>query len=75
MRMKILAALSAALMVTAAPLANAAELIVYHGWSTNAEVAALNVLGYRLAMLTSRFNTMLSIPMLYFMVAQQNGGL
>jgi uncharacterized membrane protein len=29
----------------------------------------------RMAMLTSRFNTMLSIPMLYFMVAQQNGGL
>jgi uncharacterized membrane protein len=29
----------------------------------------------RLAMLTSRFNTMLSIPMLYLMVAQQNGGL
>jgi uncharacterized membrane protein len=29
----------------------------------------------RLAMLTSRFNTMLSIPMLYAMVAQQNGGL
>jgi uncharacterized membrane protein len=29
----------------------------------------------RLAMLTSRFNTMLSIPMLYMMVAQQNGGL
>jgi len=29
----------------------------------------------RLAMLTSRFNTMLSIPMLYCMVAQQNGGL
>ena len=29
----------------------------------------------RLAMLTSRFNTMLSIPMLYFLVAQQNGGL
>ena len=26
----------------------------------------------RVAMLTSRFNTMLSIPMLYFMVAQQN---
>jgi uncharacterized membrane protein len=26
----------------------------------------------RLAMLTSRFNTMLSIPMLYFMVAKQN---
>jgi len=29
----------------------------------------------RLAMLASRFNTMLSIPMLYCMVAQQNGGL
>ena len=29
----------------------------------------------RLAMLTSRFNTMLSVPMLYCMVAQQNGGL
>jgi uncharacterized membrane protein len=29
----------------------------------------------RLAMLTSRANTMLSIPMLYCMVAQQNAGL
>jgi uncharacterized membrane protein len=29
----------------------------------------------RIAMLTSRVNTMLSIPMLYCMVAQQNGGL
>jgi uncharacterized membrane protein len=29
----------------------------------------------RIAMLASRFNTMLSIPMLYLMVAQQNGGL
>jgi uncharacterized membrane protein len=29
----------------------------------------------RLAMLTSRANTMLSIPMLYLMVAQQNAGL
>jgi uncharacterized membrane protein len=29
----------------------------------------------RVAMLTSRLNTMLSIPMLYCMVAQQNGGL
>ena len=29
----------------------------------------------RMAMLTSRANTMLSIPMLYMMVAQQNGGL
>jgi len=29
----------------------------------------------RTAMLTSRINTLLSIPMLYLMVAQQNGGL
>jgi uncharacterized membrane protein len=29
----------------------------------------------RLAMLTSRFNTMLSLPMLYFMAAQSHGGL
>ncbi len=29
----------------------------------------------RMAMLTSRLNTMLSLPMLYCMVAQQNGGL
>jgi uncharacterized membrane protein len=29
----------------------------------------------RVAMLTSRLNTMLSIPMLYFMVAQSHGGL
>ena len=29
----------------------------------------------RLAGMTSRINTMLSIPMLYCMVAQQNGGL
>jgi uncharacterized membrane protein len=29
----------------------------------------------RTGMLASRFNTMLSIPMLYLMVAQQNGGL
>ena len=29
----------------------------------------------RIAGMTSRFNTMLSIPMLYCMVAQQNGGL
>jgi uncharacterized membrane protein len=28
-----------------------------------------------MGMLASRFNTMLSIPMLYCMVAQQNGGL
>ena len=29
----------------------------------------------RRAMLTSRLNTLMSIPLLYFMVAQQNGGL
>jgi uncharacterized membrane protein len=29
----------------------------------------------RLAGMTSRFNTMASIPMLYFMVAQSHGGL
>jgi uncharacterized membrane protein len=29
----------------------------------------------RMAMLASRFNTMLSVPMLFMMVAQQNGGL
>jgi len=29
----------------------------------------------RTAMITSRVNTMLSIPMLYCMVAQQNAGL
>jgi uncharacterized membrane protein len=29
----------------------------------------------RVALLTSRINTLLSIPMLYCMVAQQNGGL
>ena len=29
----------------------------------------------KLAMLTSRTNTLLSIPMLYLMVAQQNAGL
>ena len=28
----------------------------------------------RIAMLTSRFNTMFSLPMLYFMVAAQNVG-
>jgi len=36
---------------------------------------AVKAAAARLAMLTSRFNTMLSIPMLYCMVAQQNGGL
>ena len=29
----------------------------------------------KIAMITSRLNTMLSVPMLYMMVAQQNGGL
>lgn len=37
--------------------------------------AAIKTKAARLAMLTSRFNTMLSVPMLYCMVAQQNGGL
>ncbi|MBI4921690.1 MAG: carbohydrate ABC transporter substrate-binding protein [Devosia nanyangense] len=45
MRMKYLAATAAALLLSAAPLASAArELIVYHGWSSKAEVAALHVL-------------------------------
>src|SRR5690606_15277230 len=44
MRIKTLAALSAAFMIGTAPLANAEELIVYHGWSSKAEVAALNIL-------------------------------
>jgi uncharacterized membrane protein len=37
--------------------------------------AAEKAAAARMAMLTSRFNTMLSIPMLYCMVAQQNAGL
>lgn len=37
--------------------------------------AAEKAAAARLAMLTSRVNTLLSIPMLYMMVAQQNGGL
>ncbi|MGQ0512467.1 MAG: urate hydroxylase PuuD [Betaproteobacteria bacterium] len=37
--------------------------------------AAQKAAAARMAMLTSRFNTMLSIPMLYCMVAQQNAGL
>ena len=37
--------------------------------------AAEKAAAARLAMLTSRVNTMLSIPMLYMMVAQQNAGL
>ena len=36
--------------------------------------AAEKAAAARMAMLTSRFNTMLSIPMLYSMVAQQNAG-
>ncbi|MDE2353767.1 MAG: urate hydroxylase PuuD [Betaproteobacteria bacterium] len=39
-----------------------------------AEIAE-KVRAARTAMLTSRFNTMLSVPMLYCMVAQQHGGL
>jgi uncharacterized membrane protein len=37
--------------------------------------AAEKAAAARMAMLTSRFNTMLSIPMLFCMVAQQNNGL
>ncbi len=45
MRMKTLATLAAGLLLGAAPIAAAAdELIVYHGWSSKAEVAALNIL-------------------------------
>ncbi len=45
MRIRNLAAVAAALMLGAAPLTSIArELIVYHGWSTKAEVAALNIL-------------------------------
>jgi len=39
-----LAGLAAALLMGSAPIANAVELIVYHGWSTPSEVAALRVL-------------------------------
>jgi glucose/mannose transport system substrate-binding protein len=49
MHLKTLAALAAALLIGVAPVASAAELIVYHGWSTNAEVAALHVLQDALA--------------------------
>ena len=42
---KLLIGLAAALMAgTASLAANATELIVYHGWSTQSEVGALNVL-------------------------------
>jgi glucose/mannose transport system substrate-binding protein len=42
---KSLAGLAAALLLTALPVAgHAADLVVYHGWSSPAEVAALNVL-------------------------------
>jgi len=44
-----LAGLVAALMAGTSPLANAEELIVYHGWSTPSEVGALNVLQEALA--------------------------
>jgi len=40
-------------------------------WAGTAEKAK----AARTAMLTSRINTLLSITMLYMMVAQQNGGL
>jgi len=37
--------------------------------------AAAKAAAARTAMLISRLNTMLSVPMLFCMVAQQNGGL
>jgi uncharacterized membrane protein len=37
--------------------------------------AATKAAAARRAMIVSRVNTMLSVPMLYCMVAQQNGGL
>src|SRR5690349_20457083 len=43
MSMKSLAALGAALLL-GTTAGNAADLVVYHGWSSPAEVAALNVL-------------------------------
>jgi glucose/mannose transport system substrate-binding protein len=44
MRIRTLAAITAALLMGAAPLASSAkELIVYHGWSTPSEVGALHV--------------------------------
>jgi glucose/mannose transport system substrate-binding protein len=39
-----LAGLGAALMLSAAPVVNAADLVIFHNWSSPAEVAALNVL-------------------------------
>ena len=44
MRRTSLAGLAVALALGTAPLANAEELIVYHGWSTPSEVGALNIL-------------------------------
>ncbi|MEO1016115.1 MAG: ABC transporter substrate-binding protein [Pseudomonadota bacterium] len=45
MTTRTIAGLTAALMVTAAPIATSAtELVINHGWSSPAEVAALNVL-------------------------------
>lgn len=46
MQKRVLATMAAALLMGAAPVASslAEELIVYHGWSSKSEVAALNVL-------------------------------
>src|ERR1700750_104068 len=42
---KTLVGLSAALMLSAVPaVSHATDLVIYHGWSSPAEVAALNVL-------------------------------
>ena len=45
MHTKSLAIMAATMLLSAAPLAaSAEELIVYHGWSSKAEVAALNIM-------------------------------
>jgi len=44
MQRTILAGFAAALMLGAIPATQSEELIVYHGWSSKSEVAALNVL-------------------------------
>ena len=47
---KTLAGLGVALMLSALPVAShAADLVIYHGWSSPAEVAALTVLKNGLA--------------------------
>ena len=44
MRLKLLAGLGAALMMSASTVGYSADLVIFHNWSSPAEVAALNVL-------------------------------